>query len=72
MVDTDDPMLTVDEIARLLRVSKWVVYRLISNKHLNAVKVGRVLRVRQSAYSGYVAKNNTAPAHAMPRDGDAI
>lgn len=59
MVDNSDPMLTVEEIAGLLRVSRWVVYRLISNERLGAVRVGRVLRVRESAYLGYVAKNNT-------------
>jgi excisionase family DNA binding protein len=58
-----DPMLTVIEVAALLRVSKWTVYRLIEDGALKAIRVGRgkgSIRVFESAYKSYVARCETA------------
>ena len=38
--------LTVAEVARVLRVSKMTVYRLITNGQLPAVRVGKSYRLR--------------------------
>ena len=40
----ESPMLTVSEVAELLRVHQMTVYRLIRNGALSPVKVGRVWR----------------------------
>lgn len=58
-----EPMLTVAEVATLLRVSKWTVYRLIEDSALRAIRVGRgkgSIRVFESAYVDYVAQCKTA------------
>lgn len=58
-----EPMLTVAEIAALLRVSKWTVYRLVEDGDLQSIRVGRgkgSIRIFESAYVEYVAKRKTA------------
>lgn len=43
----DARFLTVGEVARLMRVSKMTVYRLIKAGELPAVRVGRSYRIRE-------------------------
>jgi excisionase family DNA binding protein len=43
----NDRLLKVAEIAGLLRVAKMTVYRRIDCGHLKAVKIGRMIRVRE-------------------------
>lgn len=38
---TGDYLLTIDETAERLRVSRWSVYNLIRAKQLHTVKIGR-------------------------------
>ncbi|CKX39627.1 cell division/environmental response transcriptional regulator [Mycobacterium tuberculosis] len=42
-------LLTVAEVAALMRVSKMTVYRLVHNGELPAVRVGRSFRVHAKA-----------------------
>lgn len=44
-----EPLLTVDEAARYLRVNRQTVYRWVSKNILPAVKVGRHWRIQQSS-----------------------
>lgn len=46
--------LTVAEVARLMRVSKMTVYRLVHAGELQAVRVGRSFRVPESAVHTYL------------------
>lgn len=46
--------LTVAEVARLMRVSKMTVYRLVHSGDLQAVRVGRSFRVPESAVHAYL------------------
>jgi excisionase family DNA binding protein len=46
--------LTVAEVARLMRVSKMTVYRLVHAGELHAVRVGRSFRVPESAVQSYL------------------
>jgi excisionase family DNA binding protein len=50
-------LLTVAEVATLLRVSKMSVYRLIHNGELEAVRFGRSFRVPNSAVEAYLGKS---------------
>lgn len=50
-----DQMLTVAEIAAELRVSKMTVYRLVNERELPSVRVGRSVRVRRSDLAAYLA-----------------
>lgn len=57
--------MTVKEVATFLRVSKMTVYRLVHEGQLDAVRVGRQMRVPEDAVARYVAKD----ADAEPADG---
>lgn len=46
--------LTVSEVAKLMRVSKMTVYRLVHSQELTAVRVGRSFRVPESAVNEYL------------------
>jgi len=46
--------LTVTEVARIMRVSKMTVYRLIHTGELEAIRVGRSFRVQEQAVSKYL------------------
>lgn len=48
--------LTVAEVARLMRVSKMTVYRLVHAGELTAVRVGRSFRVPESAVHAYLSE----------------
>jgi excisionase family DNA binding protein len=45
---------TVAEVASLMRVSKMTVYRLVHSGELPAVRVGRALRVPETAVHDYL------------------
>jgi excisionase family DNA binding protein len=46
-------LLTVEEVAKALRVSKKTVYRIISRKELEAIHIGRSIRVRRDVLDKY-------------------
>jgi excisionase family DNA binding protein len=46
--------LTVAEVARIMRVSKMTVYRLVHSGELPAVRVGRSFRVPEKAVHDYL------------------
>lgn len=50
-----DELLTVDEVAARLRVSRWTVYRLIKERDLVSVKVGSCRRVAPESVALYIA-----------------
>jgi len=47
-------LLTVAEVATVMRVSKMTVYRLVHSGELPAVRVGRSYRVDQQAVHDYL------------------
>ena len=49
-----EPLLTVGEVAELMRVSNMTVYRLIKSGQLAAVRVGKNYRIRRSDVSRYL------------------
>ena len=48
--------LTVAEVARLMRVSRMTVYRLVHSGELPAVRVGRSFRVPERAVHDYLSQ----------------
>lgn len=56
-----DQLLTVAEVAELLRVSTMTVYRLIRSGELPAVRVGRNYRVRRGDLDGYLQEQVVEP-----------
>ncbi len=51
---SDMRFLTVAEVARIMRVSKMTVYRLVHSGELEAVRVGRSFRVPEEAVNQYL------------------
>jgi excisionase family DNA binding protein len=49
--------LTVAEVARMMRVSKMTVYRLVHSGELPAVRVGRSFRVPEGDVDEYLRKS---------------
>ena len=49
------PLLTVAEVAQVLRVSNMTVYRLIKAGELPALRVGKNYRIREGDLEAYLA-----------------
>ena len=49
-----EPLLTVGEVAQLMRVSNMTVYRLIKSGQLSAIRVGKNYRIRRSDIERYL------------------
>jgi len=55
-----DEMMTVNEVAHALRVSKMTVYRLVNNGQLQAFRISeRCLRVPRSAFEEHLRSHET-------------
>lgn len=52
--DFGEPLLTVGEVASLMRVSNMTVYRLIKAGQLAAIRVGKNYRIRRSDVEKYL------------------
>jgi excisionase family DNA binding protein len=51
----DARLLTVDQVAELLQISRWSVYRLIWANDLRSVHIGRCRRIPKEALDAYLA-----------------
>ena len=60
-----DKLYTVLEVAEILRVRRDTVYNLIKRGDLPAIRMGRVVRIPESAFR---AAGNTAPEKSEPPD----
>ena len=49
-------LYTVSEVAKLLKVNKNFVYKIINNGELEAVKIGSI-KVKQEALNDYIDNN---------------
>lgn len=54
--DFGEPLLTVGEVAQLMRVSNMTVYRLIKSGQLSAVRVGKNYRIRRPDVDRYLTE----------------
>ncbi|HYY44593.1 MAG TPA: helix-turn-helix domain-containing protein [Actinomycetota bacterium] len=53
--DFGDPLLTVGEVAQIMRVSNMTVYRLIKSGQLAAIRVGKNYRIRRRDVERYLS-----------------
>jgi excisionase family DNA binding protein len=51
---SEEPLLTIAEVAAVLRVSKMTIYRLVHTGELPAIRIGRSFRVRTSTLRTYL------------------
>ena len=52
-------LLTVAEVAEMLRVSKMTVYRLVKSGELRALQIGKSYRLREDDVDAYLADRYT-------------
>lgn len=52
-----DPMLTTSEVARYLNVSRTHVYNLIHRREIEAITVGRSIRIKKSTVDKFCEAN---------------
>ncbi len=53
---SDARLLTVQEVAELLAVSYWTVYRLLKAREIRGVRIGRARRVLPESVTAYRAR----------------
>lgn len=53
-----EPLLTVGEVANLMRVSNMTVYRLIKGGQLSAIRVGKNYRIRRTDVDRYLTERS--------------
>lgn len=53
-----EPLLTVGEVANLMRVSNMTVYRLIKAGQLSAIRVGKNYRIRRTDVDRYLTERS--------------
>lgn len=49
-------LLTVDQVAARLQVSRWTVYNLIRSRELASVTISRARRISEAAVHNYIAR----------------
>ena len=52
------PMLTVQEVAAALRVSRQTVYRMVHAEEIPSVRVGRSVRIPETALHKYLGRES--------------
>lgn len=52
-----DELLTIIQVAKMLKVSKMTVYRYIKARKLTAIKAGRDFRIKQTEFDKFLESN---------------
>jgi excisionase family DNA binding protein len=61
MRSTLDDLLTGDEVAERLKATPRLVRRLVAERRIEYVKVGRLVRFTPEAVAAYVERNRVVP-----------
>ena len=54
------PLLSAKDVARVLKISPALVYKLVSDGQLGAVKFNRSVRISEESLSAFIQRNMTA------------
>ncbi|MGQ9475779.1 MAG: helix-turn-helix domain-containing protein [Actinomycetota bacterium] len=54
--ESGNKLLTVNEVANILRVSNMTVYRLVKSGQIPAIRVGKNYRIKESDVNEYLSK----------------
>jgi excisionase family DNA binding protein len=57
-VSTMDPLMTIEEVARYMRVSRFTVYRLAKDHRIPATKVGRLWRFHKEEIDRWIRQQH--------------
>lgn len=58
--EPEDPILSVDEAAALLKVSAYTIRQWARDRHIPAIRLGRYWRFRRSSLDAWLAENERA------------
>jgi excisionase family DNA binding protein len=73
MTSSRDELLTVEEVAKWLRVNPQTVRNWFDRSALGAIHVGaRRVRIRQSELDRFIAAGETASGEEKPRESDTV
>lgn len=64
--DLGEALLTVGEVAAIMRVSNMTIYRLIKSGQLAAIRVGKNYRVRRSDIERYLTDRAVIHSEERP------
>ncbi len=70
--DFGEPLLTVGEVATVMRVSNMTVYRLIKSGQLSAIRVGKNYRIRRSDVERYLSDRAVNITSVDPDDRQGV
>lgn len=56
---TNESFLTVDDVGKRLKLRRMGVYELIRSGKLEAVRVGRLLRISRAAFADFMVRHST-------------
>jgi excisionase family DNA binding protein len=59
--DDDLDLLTVPEVLRILKISRWIFYRLVNSGKLPSINLGTRRRVRRSALREFLRRAEQDP-----------
>lgn len=62
-------LMTIEEVAECLRVHPSTVYRLVRQRVIPAVKIGKQWRVDSQTLEDWLSENATGPEEAISEDG---
>lgn len=57
----DEALMTSDEVAKILKTTPRHVRRLVQERRIEHVKVGRCVRFTHKAVADYIERNKVAP-----------
>ena len=56
-------LLTVAEVAAMMRVSKMTIYRMIDSEELHAIRVGKSIRLPRTSFDAFLRDAGQPPQH---------
>jgi excisionase family DNA binding protein len=56
--EVSNKLLTVNEVAKILRVSNMTVYRLVKGKQIPAIRVGKNYRIKETDVEKYLNRGS--------------
>lgn len=62
-------LLTIQDVARILRTSRFFIYRKVESGEIPALKVGRLLRFDPAAIEKWLGQNWYEPKNLKPKGG---
>ena len=69
---TADSLLTVDDIARILKLNPQTVRNWINDEYLQAIKIGRNVRVPRAEFDRLIDESYTGPKPMRSDAGQAF